>query len=161
MIEFRMMQPKAPISLTFGLSGMLLLLAGCSTYCGIGVHCSVPDGWPLTDTFSVTSITNQMCIGGSRGTSCYNKGVYPSGAQVVDFYGVDDDDELRERITSLTVNGNPGDEFRASCFEYNGTTRFGFTEVLIGIEIRNTAGLVVATHPTSPVTRRDTIVPTC
>lgn len=149
------------ITVGLGYGFLLLFLASCSTHCGTFIHCDIPKGWPISDTFTVSSATNRICVRGGRRGSCFSKGMFQTGTQNFGIYLVGDDDEGDELITSVVLTGNPGDVFQVSCFEYNGRKRFGFTEILIGIEVSQGSAGVVAAYPAHPVTRRDSIVPTC
>ncbi|MGI9233617.1 MAG: hypothetical protein ACR2RD_08305 [Woeseiaceae bacterium] len=135
------------------------VLSSCATHCGLFTYCDIPKEWPINDTFIVDVENNALCVSGTRRSSCANKGMFQSGARTVEIHTADDDDEDDggELIASLVVNGAPGDHFTASCFQYNGNKFLGFTEVLTGVEIRDQHGIVVAEHPTHPVTRRNTL----
>lgn len=130
------------------------VLSGCATHCGLFTYCDIPKSWPVSDTFMVEVNNSQLCISGSRRSSCASEGMYQSGARSVEIHTVSEEDEDGELIATFVVTGAAGDQFIASCFQYDGDKFLGFTEVLIGAEIRDRLGRVVAKHPSHPVSRR-------
>lgn len=139
---------------------VLFVVSGCATHCGLLNYCDIPESWPIADTFTVETTSGELCISGNRRSSCASKGMFQSGARVVEIYTLDDDEDenaISEMLASLTVTGSPGDQFTVACFQYNGNKILGMTEVLTGIEIRDQGGAIVATHPTHPVTRRGSL----
>lgn len=140
------------------LLGVLSVLSACATHCGIFTYCDMPKNWPTSNTFIVETNNGDLCISGSRRSSCAVRGMFQTGAQTVEVLYVDDDDDdgaSSELIAALTVRGAPGDRFTADCFQYNGDKFLGLTELLTGVEIRNPAGHIVAQHPAHPVVRRN------
>lgn len=137
------------------------LFSSCATHCGLFTYCDIPKNWPTSDTFTVATANSELCISGTQRRSCANKGMFQSGTRTVEVHTNDDEDDGGELIAALAVTGAPGNHFTASCFQYNGNTVFGFTEVLIGVEIRSQNGFIVAVHPTHPVTRRNTLIDRC
>lgn len=75
----------------------------------------------------------------------------------MDVYQLSEEEDETERhyLATLRVAGAAGDEFAVSCFQYNGNRVLGFTEVLVGVELRDRFGVVVAKHPGHLVVRRD------
>ena len=136
-----------------------LVIQGCATHCGLMTYCDIPEGWPVTDTFTVETDTADLCISGKRHTSCASKGVFQTGVRTVDVHMLEDhadETELSEALASLRVTGSPGDHFTVSCFQYNGSRKIlGMTEVLTGFEIRDDTGTVVDADPSHPVPRRN------
>lgn len=127
-------------------------------------YCDIPEDWPIADTFTVEAAASQLCISGTRRSSCATKGLFQTGTRAVQVHTIDDDEEeshQSELLASLLVTGSPGDQFKISCFQYNGEKILGMTEVLTGFEVRDQAGTVVATHPTRPVTRRSSLLLGC
>ena len=142
---------------------LVLTSASCASHCGLFNYCDIPKTWPLSDTFTVRTVNGEVCVSGTRSSSCATKGFYRSGAQRVDVlrYSDEDEDSTRELIASLTVQGAAGDEFTASCFRYNGNRVLGLTEIRIGVEIRDRRGRIVAKHPRQPVTKRESFFYGC
>lgn len=146
------------------LLGIAAVLPACATHCGLFTYCDIPKDWPTNDTFIVETNNGDLCISGARRHSCAARGMFQSGARIVEILYVDDDDEdgaSSEPIAALTVRGAPGDRFTADCFQYNGDKFLGLTAVLTGVEIRDRSGRIVAQHPRHRVTRRNGLFSGC
>ena len=143
------------------LATSLLVLSSCTMRCGAFTYCEVPERWPIADTFTVEAQGSNLCVSGAQNSGCATRGMFPSGSRVIQLYAISDDDEEDDTlIASLTLQGAAGDEFTASCFQYNGRTVLGLKEVLVGVDV-TLRGRVVATHPSHPVTRRSTLLASC
>ncbi|MEM1232108.1 MAG: hypothetical protein AAGI15_16340 [Pseudomonadota bacterium] len=127
-----------------------LLLSACTNHCGRFIYCDLPKGWPVQNTFTVYAGSADLCIGGARSADCASRGMFQAGTQFIAIHSGQEDG----LIATLEVNGRPGQRFTASCFQYNGGKILGLTEVRIGAEIRDAAGVVIASYPAHPVSQR-------
>ena len=151
------MPPILHRSLRVSISVLAISLAGCGT-CGWFVYCAYDGSNPPPHIFTVRG-NGTVLVGhlDRSGSTFATEGRYAAGTHTV-WVAIDGDDEDEGLGEShpFQLTGKPGDEFLASCFQYNGGTflRF-FTEVLTGFEIidRRT-GAVVAKFPSGTVTRR-------
>ena len=144
-----------------GLFTTFAALSSCTVHCGPFTYCDIPESWPVADTFTVEATDSDLCISGVRRSDCATRGRFQSGSRVVEFHAFSDEEEDDSQLlATITLKGSAGDHFTANCFQYNGKTVLGLTEVLIGIDVYR-QGRVVATHPKRTVTRRSTLFSGC
>ena len=152
---------SARVFIRLNLCAAVLALSSCAMHCGAFTYCDIPESWPVTETFTVQATDSDLCISGERRSDCATTGMFQSGTRVVEFHVIgDEDDDESALLASIKVQGSAGDHFTAHCFQCNGNTFLGLTEVLTGVEVRR-QGRVVATHPNRGVTRRSTLFSSC